>query len=424
MKIIVQKFGGTSVATPESRECVAGHIIRRKEAGYGVVAVISAMGRHGDPYATDTLLDLVKSPKGDGALVSPHNLDLLLACGEIISSVVMAHTLETKGHSAIALSGAQAGIITDEAFGSAKVIGCNPVMVWKYLKQGFIVLVAGFQGISRGYAITTLGRGGSDTTASVMGAALRAEEVEFYKDVDGVFSADPNVCEDAIVQSRVTYEELAEMAYGGAKVIHPQAVEIAKEFTVPVRVRPTFDPRKDEEGTLVTFEQGGAERIITGIAHVADLVHVRLSFNDGGEAGPREVESRRMRAFHSLGAAGISLDFINIAGEDLFFTIRKDQVEACARSLAEIHCTRRLRGDCAKVVVVGAGMHGRPGVMSVVVECLFEAGVPILHSTDSHTTLSCLIPSEALRTAVGALHKRFCADEAEQDSIRGETNST
>lgn len=245
MRIIVQKFGGTSVATRDSRRLLAAHVARALSAGYAVAVVVSALGRRGDPYATDTLISLATDEHSD---VAPRELDLIMSCGEIIASVVVCSALRASGIDATAMTGGQAGIFSGGSFGNAEIRRLDPRAVLSRLAAGKVVVVAGFQGVSEAGDIMTLGRGGSDTTAAALGAALRAELVEIYTDVDGIMTADPRLVPDARTIDRMTYEDALALARRGARVIHPRAVEVAMQHHVPLRVRSTFS---DSPGTLV-----------------------------------------------------------------------------------------------------------------------------------------------------------------------------
>lgn len=258
MGIIVQKFGGTSVKSAENRKAVLSHILRAKEKGYDVVIVVSAMGRMGDPYATDTLIQLLKA---QGEKVSPKTQDLIMSCGEIISACVMTSYIEAQGIKAEAMTGFQAGIVTTEDFGNADIIKVDPEPIKEKLKEGKVVVVAGFQGKTENNEITTLGRGGSDTTAVVLGGYLKADMVEIYTDVPGIAVTDPRVVPEAPFISKISYDEVIAMAQNGAKVIHPRAVVAAKQFNLQVRVKSTFD---DSDGTLVGPK--ASDLIISGIS--------------------------------------------------------------------------------------------------------------------------------------------------------------
>ena len=246
MRVIVQKFGGTSIATPDGRAKVSEKIKEALEQGCKVLAVVSAMGRAGDPYATDTLISLAREISKQ---VTPRELDLLMACGENIATVVMVQTLKANGIEASAFTGGQAGILTDHQFNNARIVEIKPDNLHQCLAEDRVAVVAGFQGVTTDGEVTTLGRGGSDTTASALGVALNAEVIEIFTDVDGIMTADPRLVPQAKPLTTMTYNEVCEMAHLGAKVVHPRAVEIAMEGRIPLRIRSTFS---DAPGTLIT----------------------------------------------------------------------------------------------------------------------------------------------------------------------------
>lgn len=401
MRIIVQKFGGTSVATAEGRQRAVRRVDQAVRDGYTPVVVVSAMGREGDPYATDTLIQLANAAYSD---LAPREMDLLLSCGETISSVVMAADLRAEGLEAVALTGGQAGILTDDRFGNAQILEVNPAPMLERLRQGQVLVVAGFQGATESGEVTTLGRGGSDTTAAALGGALRAEVVEIYTDVDGVMTADPRLVPDARTLRVSSYDEIAQMAHSGAKVVHARAVEIAMQQRVPLRIRSTFS---DGPGTLITFgpQAAGAtwsELIsngpVTGITYVGGLAQVTLR-------NVREEQARVL--FRSLADAGISIDLINFSPEGNSFCVAEGRADSALAILRGIGLDPVIRRGCAKASVVGSGMRGRPGVMATVVEALSGAGVTILQTADSHVTISCLVESTHLQRALIALHSAF-----------------
>jgi aspartate kinase len=403
MRIIVQKFGGTSVATAEGRKLVAERVERSVREGFATVVVISAMGRQGEPYATDTLIALANAACPE---LAPREMDLLLSCGEIISSVVMAGTLKDRGIPATILTGGQAGIITDDTFGNAHIQKVDPAPLLKRLREGLVVIVPGFQGRTEKGDITTLGRGGSDTTASALGGALRAEVVEIYTDVDGVKTADPRLVPDARTLAVTTYDEIAQMAHYGAKVVHPRAVEIAMQHRVPLRIKSTFH---DGPGTLITYSMEAAgtswsemhsDSPVTGVTHVPGLCQVTVRAPEGHAGYFRPV-------FRSLADGSVSVDLINVSPDRATFCIEERKRERAEQLLADLGADVSLRPGCAKVSVVGSGMRGRPGVMATVVEGLTAAGVAILQTADSHVTISCLVEGSQLQTAVQALHSAF-----------------
>lgn len=393
MKIIVQKFGGTSVATAEARHKAMEKIIRAKNEGFAPVVVVSAMGRKGQPYATDTLIDLVKSIDKE---IEPRELDLLISCGEIISSVVLAHSLKAKGYPAVALTGAQAGILTDDNHGNAQIVNIDPTPIKKYVEEGKIVVVAGFQGCSSNGDVTTLGRGGSDTTATALGAAIKAEFVEIYTDVDGVMTVDPRLEPEANILKDITYKEICEMAYQGAKVIHPRAVEAAMSGHVPIKIKNTFS---DAEGTLITDR--AAARVITGLAHIADLSQIKVVLNE------EAIQMAKVKVFKLMAEAKISLDLINVGSDSLHFVVSSEQAQKALNILQDAGFDARVRAGCAKVSIIGAGMEGVPGVMAKVMESLDKAGINVLQTSDSDITISCLVKEEDMADAIKVLHNAF-----------------
>lgn len=394
MKIVVQKFGGTSVATPEGRAKAIERVIAAKEQGYAPVVVVSAMGRRGEPYATDTLIDLVKAVHME---IEPREMDLLISCGEIISTVVMATTLKASGHPAVAMTGGQAGIFTDGNYGNAQIVEIDPNPINKYLAQGKIVIVAGFQGICEDGSTTTLGRGGSDTTATALGAALKAEVVEIYTDVDGVMTTDPRLVPDAAIMKDVSYREICEMAYQGAKVIHPKAVEAAMNGRVPIKIKNTFS---NAEGTLIA--ENVEERVITGLAHLANISQVKV-----GPLAGDAVQMAKVRVLKTMAEARISIDMIGVAPNSIFFTINSDDTEKARKVLQEAGHNIVVDTGCAKLSVIGAGMVGTPGVMADVMESLDHAGVTVLQTSDSDITISFLIKESDLTKAIQILYDSF-----------------
>ncbi len=394
MRIIVQKFGGTSVAAEDGRTKAVAKIIKAKEEGFSVVVVVSAMGRKGEPYATDTLIQLVKSIDLD---VSPRELDLLISCGEIISTVVMAQTLEKHGHPAVALSGGQAGIVTDNNYGEAQILGINPENMLQHLGEGKIVIVAGFQGITAGGDITTLGRGGSDTTATALGSALDAEIVEIYTDVDGVMTVDPRIIPEAKILRELSYQEICEMANHGAKVVHPRAVAIARDKKVPVKVKSTFS---EDGGTLIS--DGKSSRIITGIAHQTGLGRVLVKPKSGSLSSEDSV-----KVFKVLAEAGISVDMNSVSAGQVSFIVKQETLGKVGDLLLPLGFQVELLPHCGKIALIGVGMQDVPGIMVRVVETLHKQHLKLLQTVDSEITISCLIPEDEVAQAIKVLYNEF-----------------
>jgi len=393
VKIVVQKFGGTSVATAEGRIKAIERILEAKADGFAPVVVVSAMGRRGEPYATDTLIDLVRSIHNE---IEPRELDLLVSCGEIISTVVMATSLKAMGHKAIAMTGGQAGICTDGSFGNAQILGIDPEPIKSCLSKGKIVIVAGFQGVCEDGSTTTLGRGGSDTTATALGAALQAEVVEIYTDVDGVMTTDPRLVPDAAILKDISYKEICEMAYQGAKVIHPRAVEAAMSGNVPIKIKNTFS---DAEGTLIAEDV--EERVITGLAQIGNISQVKV----GPLAG--DVQMAKVQVLKTMAEARLSIDMTGVAPNSIFFIINGDDTEKACKALQDAGYAISVDTGLAKLSVIGAGMIGVPGVMANVMESLNKAGVTVLQTSDSDITISFLIKGSEVQKAINILHESF-----------------
>ncbi|CAH0346135.1 aspartate kinase [Bacillus sp. CECT 9360] len=400
MKIIVQKFGGTSVRDEESRSHALRHIKKAISDGFKVVVVVSAMGRKGEPYSTDTLYSLVN---GSDSKISKREQDLLLSVGETISTVVFTNMLLVNGIKATAYTGAQAGFRTNGEHTSAKIIEMKSERILKELENQEVVVVAGFQGAAKNGDVTTIGRGGSDTSAAALGAALKAEWVDIYTDVDGIMTADPRIAENARPLSVVTYNEVCNMAYQGAKVIHPRAVEIAMQAKVPIRIRSTYT---DELGTLVTTinrdNQGSdiRERLVTGIAHVSQITQIKVT-------AKKDQYDLQAEVFQAMANASISVDFINISPNAAIYTVTDEMTARAIEILKSLGYEPAIQKNCAKVSVVGAGINGVPGVAAKIVTALSEKGIGILQSADSHTTIWVLVKEDDLVEAVNSLHNTF-----------------
>lgn len=392
MEIVVQKFGGTSVSNPESRENCLHHIQKELKEGHKVVVVISAMGRNGDPYATDTLLSLLGNEK---PLLSEKDLDVLLSTGELISASVFSHLLHENGIKNTILTGGQAGIITNEEYNNAKIISLQPQRLLDTLQHHDVVVVPGFQGTTPSGNTTTLGRGGSDTTATAIGAAVNAKFVDIFTDVEGVMTADPRIVEDAQIIDKATYNEICNLAHQGAKVIHPRAVEIAMQENIPIRVRSTFS---EHEGTLITNItelNGDEERIVTGITQSSNLVQIRIQ------------KEAYTNVFQQFSEHSISLDFIQTTPSEASFTIPHHMLKQAISILESYDQTYQFTENLAKVSIVGAGIFGIPGVMSKAVQSLYEKEIDIFQSADSHTTIWVLVPESNMKEAICALHHAF-----------------
>lgn len=385
---------------PNKREHSIEHIKFAKNEGYDVVVVVSAMGRLGDPYATDTLISMM----GDrGKWLPPREMDLLLSTGEIISAATLSNLLWKEGVANTILTGAQAGIRTNHRFTDALIVEIVPDRIMEELQAGMVVIVPGFQGITHNGDITTLGRGGSDTTATALGAALNADYVDIYTDVNGIMTADPRIVDDAVQLETITYTETCNLAHLGAKVIHPRAVEIAMQKNIPIRVRSAFS---FDTGTLITnaIEENGEQkvrqRLITGVTQVTDITQIKVN----ADIGQYDLQ---LKVFNAMAQNGISIDFINVNPMSVIYTVADHMADKAQRILVEMGYTPYLTPHCAKISVVGAGMAGMPGIMAKVVEALVHEDIQILQSADSHTTIWILVSRQDMPRAVRSIHQKF-----------------
>jgi aspartate kinase len=400
--IVVQKFGGTSVADADRIRNVAARVVKTVESGKQVVAVVSAMG--------STTNDLRNLAASISTKPQPRELDMLLSSGERISMALVAMALDTLGYRAESYTGSQAGIITDALHGSARIADVRPKRILEALDRGTIPIIAGFQGVSeQTLDITTLGRGASDLTAIALAAALGAEVCEIFTDVDGVYSADPRVCPDARKLHAVSYEEMLEMASTGARVLQARSVELARGQKVLVHVRSSF---LQTEGTFITEEDARMmeKAIISAVTHDASEAKVTL------EALPDRpgVAAKILRA---LADVGVNVDMIvqNVSHDgrtDLSFTVPHDDLQKSIDALPKIVTDVGAGGystdeGIARVSLIGAGMKSHPGVAADMFEALAEAGVNIEMISTSPIRTSCVIRQDQVEQAVQAIHKRF-----------------
>ncbi|MGZ4610050.1 MAG: aspartate kinase [Actinomycetes bacterium] len=422
MGLVVQKYGGSSVADAEGIKRVAKRIVDTRRAGNEVVVVVSAMGD-----TTDDLRDLAQQVS---PLPPPRELDMLLTAGERISMALLAMAIATLGHQARSYTGSQAGVITDSAHGKARIIDITPGRIRDALDTGAIVIVAGFQGVSQDTKeITTLGRGASDTTAVALGAALGASVCEIYTDVDGVFSADPRIVPNARRLPRITYEEMLEMAACGAKVLHLRCVEYARRYGIPVHVRSSFSTR---EGTWVSDAPAGTDQsegdepmeqaIISGVAH--DRSEAKITV-----VGVPDKPGEAAAIFRAVSEAEINIDMIvqNISAAatgrtDISFTLPKTDgqtgMEALHRIREQVGFEDLLYDDqVGKVSLIGAGMRSHPGVSATFFGALADAGVNIEMISTSEIRISVVVRGEDVDSAVTAVHTAFDLDATEAEAV-------
>jgi aspartate kinase len=416
MGLVVQKYGGSSVADAASIKRVAQRIVETKKAGNQVVVVVSAMGD-----TTDELIDLANQVS---PLPAPRELDMLLTAGERISMALVAMAVGQLGFEARSFTGSQAGVITDSVHGKARIIDVTPGRIKSAIDEGAIAIVAGFQGVSQNSKdITTLGRGGSDTTAVALAAALEADVCEIYTDVDGVFSADPRIVPSARKLAAISYEEMLEMAASGAKVLHLRCVEYARRFDLPIHVRSSFS---NNQGTWVIKERPVGDEmeqaIIAGVAH--DRSEAKITV-----VGVPDRPGVAAAIFQTIADAQINIDMIvqNVSAAatgltDISFTLPKaegkDATNALQRVQKEIGFQNLLFDDTiGKVSLVGAGMRSHPGVSATFFAALAEANVNIEMITTSEIRLSVVVREKDLDNAVRSIHTAFGLDDSNNEAV-------
>ena len=406
MALIVQKYGGSSMADAERIKIVAGRIARSRDKGDRVVVVVSAMG--------DTTDELIKLANQVAGRPDDRELDVLLSTGELVSSTLLAMALTHMGYDAISLSGGQAGIRTDSTYNRARITDINPGRVKEEIDKGKIVIVAGFQGMTEERDVTTLGRGGSDTTAVALAVSLGAEVCQIYTDVEGVYTADPRIVPKAIRVAEIGYEEMLELATYGAKVMHPRAVEMGELFNIPILVASSFT---DNPGTII--HKGGAMEIrnkVRGVAHDLDVAKVTV-------VGVPDHPGIAASIFEPLARANISVDTIvqnasTNSTTDVTFTVAKNQlntameiVKPIAGSIGAREC---LSDDASgKVSIIGTGMQNTPGYAARMFSALSEAGINIQIISTSEIRITCIIEKGRVIDAVRALHRAFKLEQEE-----------
>lgn len=389
----MQKFGGTSLASADGRGKAIEKVAAAKNSGMSPVVVVSPMGHLGHPYAGETLIGLVKTM---GVEPPPRDANMLIGCGEIIAAIFMVQSLEAAGLSAIALTEPPV-VDRGNTAGNPEMAAGMADKILRYLGEDKVVVVAGFSWSQTENAALS-GEGTSDTAAALLGAELGAETVEFFTDRDGVMTGDPAIVPDAVVLRKMSYQEICEMANQGAEGIHPQAIAIAREKLIPVRVRSSFSM---DEGTLIA--EGAISRVITGIAQQSGLAQVIIRAVQGQQLSPLDS----VRVFKTLAGAGISVDMNSVTPDRITFVVHQELLQRTVELLEPFAYQMVTVEACAKISVVGAGMQEALGIMAQVVETMQEAGISILQTVDSEITISCLLPEKDMNRAVRCLHRRF-----------------
>jgi len=420
MSLLVQKYGGTSVGSPQRIQAVADRVARARRRGDDVVVVVSAMG-----HTTDELIELARAVTGgdDSTARHPRETDMLLSAGERISMALLAMAIRERGVEARSLTGSQAAIITDQSHTAARIVEVRADRVRATLDDGAVAIVAGFQGVSTAREITTLGRGGSDTTAVALACALKADRCEIYTDVGGVFTCDPRRVPSARVIPQISHAEMVEMAQSGAQVMHARAVDLGARYGMDIRVLSSFvdGPGSDDpdRGTLITEHPMAMEDLVlTGIASSRGYAKLILRGLPPGMRTPTEL-------LVALAQAGVSVDMVteapDVGGRILLqLTVREDDLEK-ARAVAGAVVARlggggaaEEHGGLARIALVGSGMSGRPGVYAQAYRTLLEAGVPVEAVSTSSISITLLVPAEGEDAALRALHAGFSLDRPAQ----------
>ena len=415
-KIVVQKFGGTSVADTDKIKNVAKAVIRERNLGHDVVVVVSAMG-HTTDYLVKMAKDISENP-------SSREMDMLLSTGDGVSIALLAMALQAQGCPAVSMNAIQVGIMTEKVHSKARIINIKTDKINSHLEKGEVVVVAGFQGVTDDLEITTLGRGGSDTSAVALAGALNAIRCDIYTDVEGVYTTDPRIVPHASRLDEISYEEMLELARVGANVLHPRAVETAKQYNVPLRVRSTF--KLDNLGTLILgVDEMELHKPVTGVA--SDLSQLRVVVCD-----VIDNPGTAAALFNGLADANVSVDMIiqsyarkALNTNDIAFTIDKGDVE---QTLAIVESVKEKLGysnvfvddKIAKVSIVGAGMIDRPGIAATMFKTLADLGINIKMISTSEIKISCIVAEDDAKKAVEGLHKVFHLDCSEVAEVKGD----
>ena len=404
MSIVVQKFGGTSVADSTRIKNVANAVIREYNNGNQVVVVVSAMGKTTD-YLVKLAGELAENP-------NHREMDMLLSTSEQVSIALLSMAIQAAGCPAISLLASQIGIITEGVHTKARILDIKTDKMKKHLDEGKIIVAAGFQGVTTDGEITTLGRGGSDTTAVALAAALKADRCDIYTDVDAIYTADPRQVPAASRLDTISYSEMLELARVGAKVLHPRSVETAKQYNVPLRLRSSFN--LDDPGTLVIGDDKmEIYRPVTGVA--ADLKQVRIAV-----LRVPDQPGIAAKIFSSLAADNISVDMIIQSLEEgnlnnIAFTVNDSDLKGAINVLERVKLDINagevvVDGNIAKVSLVGAGMVDRPGIAAGMFEAMAEAGINIKMIATSEIKISCLVDKDQAEEAIRSIHRKFDLD--------------
>lgn len=395
MECILQKFGGTSVQTKNSRLICISKIKESIYNGNKTVVVISAIGRKNDPYSTDELLSLVSENFKKN---NPLYLDKLVSCGEIISSIVFTSELQSNNVNALPLIGQDIGILTDNNFGNAKILNIDTSNIEKLLSENIIPVIAGFQGVTSDGNITTLGRGGSDISAVKLATALNCDRVEFFKDVDGLMTADPKLVSKAKSIEEISYEELFELSIYGNNIIHPEAVKVAMDENIPIIIKNTFNSFK---GTVINNNVSKDEDYFKGMTYLKDCIQIKIFKNENLN------NENYYKVFQKISDENINIDFINIFVDHKVFTIYKDDFEDIKTILNDYEIKYEIIRECSKIGIVKANLKKISITIARLIELLHREGIEVLQTNHSNMSIWILVKNSDLEESLNIIHDNF-----------------
>lgn len=395
MELILQKFGGTSVQTKKSRLMCINKVKQSIKIGNKLVVVISAIGRKNDPYSTDTLLSLISD---DFKNKYPKYVDRLISCGEIISSIVFSSELKEHGVQAVPLTGQDIGIITNDEFGNAKILSINTENIYNLLDRNIVPIIAGFQGITSKGDITTLGRGGSDISAVKLAEILKCNRVEFFKDVDGLMTADPKIVISAKSINEISYNELFELSIFGNNVIHPSAVKIAMDSDIPIVIKNTFNEFK---GTVIKNNAFDDDDIFKGMTYFKDCIQIKISRNNNLN------NENYYKVFQKISTKNITIDFINIFTDHKVFTICRDNLHEIENILSDYGLNYDIIEDCSKIGLIKDNLKNISITMAKLIELLHKENIDVMQTNHSNMSIWLLIKNQDLEKGLNVIHNNF-----------------
>lgn len=396
MELILQKFGGTSVQTKKSRLMCINKVKQSIESGNKLVVVISAIGRKNDPYSTDTLLSLISD---DFKSNYPKYVDRLMSCGEIISAITFSSELREQGVQAVPLTGQDIGIITNDEFGSAKILNINTENIYRLLDQNIVPIIAGFQGVTSKGDITTLGRGGSDISAVKLAEILKCNRVEFFKDVDGLMTADPRIVISAKSIDEISYNELFELSIFGNNVIHPSAVKIAMDSNIPIVIKNTFNEFK---GTVIknnVFDDD--DDVFKGMTYLKDCIQIKISRNNNLD------NENYYKVFQRISTKNIAIDFINVFTDHKVFTIYRDSLYEIKDILSNDGLNYDIIEDCSKIGLIKDNLKNASITMAKLIELLHRENIDVMQTNHSNMSIWLLIKNQDLERSLNVIHNNF-----------------